>query len=159
MNSASGESAPATPPDDYAAAIDKLHEAPPPPPANAVPEAPPEAPRQYPPFHPDEYRDNPFASGINGLADTLAKMPDGSATKDNLGESIVYAFECYSGTNTGNLPPYMHVVLSAGKYTVRVVVEKKNQRAPTPETRQERADDLAQQLAAAGAPINKTEKT
>lgn len=108
-----------------------------------------DAPKVYPPFHPDEYRDNPFASGINDFADSLAKMPEGSASKDNLGESMVYAFECYSGHSTGQMPPYMHVVIAGTKYSVHVFIEKKTGGKGAAEEEQRADDAISQRLAAA----------
>ncbi|MEA3199504.1 MAG: hypothetical protein QOE90_932 [Thermoplasmata archaeon] len=126
--------------DDFARAAAEAGDAPTPAqPAHTMPgPAPPaEPPVQYPPFHPDDWRDNAIAMGINGLADGLAGMPEDTATKDNLGESIAFALDYYTGGKLQNLPPYAHVVISGGKYTFHVVMHKKNS------TKDDENDDAA----------------
>lgn len=113
--------------DDFAAAIDSMDTAPASSaPVNETAAQAAAAVKEYPPFHPDEWRNDAVAEFVNTAADALAKVRPGTASGDNLGESVAFAFHAYTGKTTKNLPPYAHVLISSGKFTFHVVMQKKD---------------------------------
>lgn len=120
----SAPAAPAAVEDDaFAAAVDGLAPTDP----TAQPGAQLAPVKKYPPFIAAEWRDNPIAKLVNSGADMLAKAPEGTAAKADLGETYCWAVACYTNPN-GEIPPWAVAILATGNFILLSMGAKKLER-------------------------------